>query len=139
MSRKGCISNPTTIQLLFEAAQALHDGTDFSNLRNDNNQQAARLISRFVDMVTFFCWWHLWFLVCAESQMFVAMNVFNISSVSLLQVDHGPELERHLTFLIECRGAFGSMNELKVFVFVVWFRYFFFAKICKQSFHYLKW
>ncbi|KAM7498908.1 hypothetical protein LguiA_023322 [Lonicera macranthoides] len=77
-TRKERISNPTTIQLLFEAAQALHVGTDFSNLRNDDNQQAARLISRFVDMV-----------------------------------DHGPELERHLTFLIECRGAFGSMNELK--------------------------
>lgn len=23
-------------------------------------------------------------------------------------------MERHLTFLVECRGAFGSLNELKV-------------------------
>ncbi|XP_052207188.1 uncharacterized protein LOC127811403 [Diospyros lotus] len=28
-------------------------------------------------------------------------------------VDYGPELERHLVFLIDCRGAFGCINELK--------------------------
>jgi hypothetical protein len=78
-TKKGSISNPTIIQLLFEVAHSLHDGIDFSNIRNDDNLKAARLISRFVDLV-----------------------------------DHGAELERHLSFLIECRGAFGSMNELKV-------------------------
>ncbi|GFZ12531.1 hypothetical protein Acr_23g0009160 [Actinidia rufa] len=28
-------------------------------------------------------------------------------------VDHGSEVERHLAFLVECRGAFGGINELK--------------------------
>ncbi|OAY28461.1 VPS35 endosomal protein-sorting factor-like isoform X3 [Manihot esculenta] len=28
------------------------------------------------------------------------------------KVDFGAEMERHLTFLVECRGAFGSINEL---------------------------
>ncbi|KAL9441648.1 hypothetical protein AB3S75_020195 [Citrus x aurantiifolia] len=31
----------------------------------------------------------------------------------VLMVDYGAEMERHLTFLVECRGAFGSINELK--------------------------
>ncbi|KAF5478944.1 hypothetical protein F2P56_005464 [Juglans regia] len=71
------ISDPTTIQLLFEISQALHDDLDFVNAKDDDNQP-ARLISRFVHMV-----------------------------------DYGSELERHLTFLVECRGAFGNLNELK--------------------------
>lgn len=77
-TRNGCIRDPTMIQFLFEVSQALHDGIDFSNMRNDDNKQSARLISRFVD-----------------------------------KVDHGLEMERHLTFLVECRGAFGSINKLK--------------------------
>ncbi|KAK6946976.1 Vacuolar protein sorting-associated protein 35 [Dillenia turbinata] len=28
-------------------------------------------------------------------------------------VDYGPEVERHLTFLVDCRGAFGTTNEIK--------------------------
>ncbi|XAR67433.1 hypothetical protein NMG60_11002197 [Bertholletia excelsa] len=28
-------------------------------------------------------------------------------------VDYGPELEHHLAFLVDCRGAFGTLNELK--------------------------
>ncbi|KAK7276870.1 hypothetical protein RIF29_18016 [Crotalaria pallida] len=28
-------------------------------------------------------------------------------------VDHGEEMERHLAFLVDCRGAFGKLNELK--------------------------
>ncbi|XP_056163960.1 uncharacterized protein LOC115666138 isoform X2 [Syzygium oleosum] len=28
-------------------------------------------------------------------------------------VDYGSDVERHLAFLVECRGAFGSINELK--------------------------
>ncbi|KAG7957678.1 hypothetical protein I3843_11G187400 [Carya illinoinensis] len=58
-------------------ALALHDDLDFLNAKGDDNQP-ARLISRFVHMV-----------------------------------DYGSELERHLTFLVECRGAFGNLNELK--------------------------
>ncbi|XP_057474859.1 uncharacterized protein LOC130762978 isoform X2 [Actinidia eriantha] len=77
-TRKCCIRDPTIIQLLFEVSQSLHDGIDYSNMRNDDNQQATRLISRFVNMV-----------------------------------DHGSEVERHLAFLVECRGAFGGINELK--------------------------
>lgn len=76
-TRNGCINDPTTVQLLFEICQALHDGIDFVNSKGDD-YQAARLISRFV-----------------------------------LMVDYGAEMERHLTFLVECRAAFGSINELK--------------------------
>ncbi|KAF5949435.1 hypothetical protein HYC85_011428 [Camellia sinensis] len=57
---------------------SLHDGIDYSNMRDDDNQQRARLISRFVNMV-----------------------------------DYGMEVERQLAFLVECRGAFRSINELK--------------------------
>ncbi|XP_057977457.1 uncharacterized protein LOC131164347 [Malania oleifera] len=77
-TRAGYIRDPTTIHLLFEISQSLHDSIDFSSVKDDNNQQSARLISRFVHMV-----------------------------------DYGEELERHLTFLVECRGAFGTINELK--------------------------
>ncbi|KAF8409587.1 hypothetical protein HHK36_005665 [Tetracentron sinense] len=77
-TRNGYIRDPTTIQLLFEISQALHDGIDFSNMKEDDKQQPARLISRFVQMV-----------------------------------DYGADMEHHLTFLVECRGAFGSINELK--------------------------
>lgn len=48
--RNGCINDPTTVQLLFEICQALHDGIDFVNSKGDD-YQAARLISRFVLMV----------------------------------------------------------------------------------------
>ncbi|KAL6975265.1 hypothetical protein U1Q18_024059 [Sarracenia purpurea var. burkii] len=77
-TRKGSIRDPTFIQLLFELSQSLHDGMDYSNMKNDDNQQCARLISRFVNMV-----------------------------------DYGPDLEHHLAFLVECRGAFCGINELK--------------------------
>lgn len=76
-TRNSYIRDPTTIQLLFEISQALHDDLDFVNVKDDDNQP-AHLISRFVHMV-----------------------------------DYGTEMERHLTFLVECRGAFGSLNELK--------------------------
>ncbi|KAA8523649.1 hypothetical protein F0562_010072 [Nyssa sinensis] len=77
-TRSGCIHDPTIIKVLFEVSRALHDSIDFSNMREDDNQQSACLISRFVNMVAY-----------------------------------GPEMERHLTFLVECRGAFGCINELK--------------------------
>ncbi|KAG4161651.1 hypothetical protein ERO13_D01G069100v2 [Gossypium hirsutum] len=77
-TRNGYVHDPTTIQLLFEISQALHSDTDLVNMKNDDNQQQARLISRFVRMV-----------------------------------DHGVEYERHLAFLMECRGALGSIIELK--------------------------
>ncbi|OVA03407.1 Vacuolar protein sorting-associated protein 35 [Macleaya cordata] len=77
-TKSGYIRDPTTIQLLFEISQALHDGLDFSNIQDDEHQQPARLISRFIRMV-----------------------------------DYGTALERQLEFLVECRGAFGRINELK--------------------------
>ncbi|KAK0601095.1 hypothetical protein LWI29_021278 [Acer saccharum] len=77
-SRNSNIHDQTTIKLLFEICQSLHDGIDFANMKDDKYQQPARLICRFVHTV-----------------------------------DYGAELERHLTFLVECRGAFGSINELK--------------------------
>ncbi|XP_062077629.1 uncharacterized protein LOC133782367 isoform X3 [Humulus lupulus] len=76
-TRDGFICNPTTIQLLFEISQALYDGIEFANVKDADNQP-ARLISRFVNMV-----------------------------------DYGVAMERHLTFLIECRGSFGGINGLK--------------------------
>ncbi|XP_048321311.2 uncharacterized protein LOC107432545 [Ziziphus jujuba] len=75
-TRSARICDPTTIQLLFEISQALHDDIDFLNVKDEDNQP-ARLISRFVCMV-----------------------------------DYGTEMERHLTFLVECRGAFGSIRGL---------------------------
>ncbi|XP_023737038.1 uncharacterized protein LOC111884963 isoform X1 [Lactuca sativa] len=77
-TRNDDINDPTTIKLLFDVAQSLHDSVDFSSTKQDDNQQAERLIVRFID-----------------------------------KVDHGIDLDRHLTFLIECRGAFSSMNDLK--------------------------
>lgn len=50
LGRNSSISDPTTIQLLFEISQALHDDLDFLNAKGDDNQP-ARLISRFVHMV----------------------------------------------------------------------------------------
>ncbi|KAB2044374.1 hypothetical protein ES319_D01G085100v1 [Gossypium barbadense] len=50
-TRNGYVHDPTTIQLLFEISQALHSDTDLVNMKNDDNQQQARLISRFVRMV----------------------------------------------------------------------------------------
>lgn len=76
--RSDLIDDPTTIKLLFDVAQSLHDSVDFSSTKHDDNQQAERLIARFID-----------------------------------KVDHGMDLDRHLTFLVDCRGAFGSMNDLK--------------------------
>ncbi|XP_044480941.1 VPS35 endosomal protein-sorting factor-like isoform X2 [Mangifera indica] len=77
-TRNGSIHDPTTVQILFEICQSLHDGMDFANMKDDDHQQPARMISRFVQMV-----------------------------------DYGLEMEGHLTFLVECRGAFGGINELK--------------------------
>lgn len=77
-TRIGYVSDPTTIQLLFEVAQALHNEIDHAIINSDDNQQQARLISRFVRLV-----------------------------------DHGTEFEKHLAFLVECRGAFAGVTELK--------------------------
>ncbi|XP_024968230.1 UPF0505 protein C16orf62 homolog isoform X1 [Cynara cardunculus var. scolymus] len=77
-TRNDRIDDPTTIKLLFDVAQSLHDSVNFPSTRQDDNHQGERLIARFVD-----------------------------------KVDHGKELDRHLTFLIECRGAFNNMNDLK--------------------------
>lgn len=77
-TRSGYLRDPTTIQFLIEICQALHDDIDFPNVKEDDLQQPARLISRFVQMV-----------------------------------DYGAEMERQLTFLVECRGAFSGINELK--------------------------
>ncbi|XP_019193778.1 PREDICTED: UPF0505 protein isoform X1 [Ipomoea nil] len=72
------IRDPTTIQFLFEVSRALHDEINLLSKRDDENREAACLISRFVNMV-----------------------------------DYGPEVEHHLEFLLESRGAFGCMNEVK--------------------------
>lgn len=56
LNRNGYVHDPTTIQLLFEISQALHSDTDLVNMKNDDNQQQARLISRFVRMVFFLCY-----------------------------------------------------------------------------------
>ncbi|PWA64095.1 hypothetical protein CTI12_AA346860 [Artemisia annua] len=80
-TRNDRIDDPTTVKLLFDVAQSLHDNVDFSSTKQDDNQQAERLIARFID-----------------------------------KVDHGNDLDRHLTFLVECRGAFSSMNDLKEFL-----------------------
>lgn len=53
-SRKGRIHDPTIVQFLFEVSQSLHDGMDHSNMKYDDSQQPARLVSRFVTMVTQF-------------------------------------------------------------------------------------
>ncbi|KAJ1389541.1 Vacuolar protein sorting-associated protein 35 [Sesbania bispinosa] len=76
-TRNGHISDPTSIQLLFEISQTLHDNMEFMNVKDDDGQ-VARSISRFVHMV-----------------------------------DYGAELEHQLAFLVDCRGAFGRLNELK--------------------------
>ncbi|WCJ32961.1 VPS35 endosomal protein-sorting factor-like [Euphorbia peplus] len=77
-TRDGQIRDTSAIQLLFEISQSLHNGIDFANIKDDFNQHAAHMISRFVELV-----------------------------------DYGAEMDQHLTFLVECRGAFGSINELK--------------------------
>ncbi|XP_052735899.1 uncharacterized protein LOC108338455 isoform X3 [Vigna angularis] len=77
VTRNDHISDPTSIQLLFEIAQTLHDNIEFMNVKDDDGQM-ARSISRFV-----------------------------------LMVDYGAEMEQHLAFLVNCRGAFGRFNELK--------------------------
>ncbi|XP_020240326.1 VPS35 endosomal protein sorting factor-like isoform X3 [Cajanus cajan] len=76
-SRNGHISDPTSIQMLFEISQTLHDNIEFMNVKDDDGQ-VAHSISRFVHMV-----------------------------------DYGAEMECHLAFLVDCRGAFGRLNELK--------------------------
>ncbi|CAK7324574.1 unnamed protein product [Dovyalis caffra] len=78
VTRTGYLHDLSTIQLLFEISQSLHDAIDFASMKDDEYQQSLWLISRFVEMV-----------------------------------DFGAEMEQHLTFLVECRGAFGIINELK--------------------------
>lgn len=51
LSRNDDINDPTTIKLLFDVAQSLHDSVDFSSTKQDDNQQAERLIVRFIDKV----------------------------------------------------------------------------------------
>nr|GLL22561.1 UPF0505 protein isoform X2 [Ipomoea trifida] len=77
-SENASIRDPTTIQFLFEVSRALHDEINLLSKRDDENREAASLISRFLNMV-----------------------------------DYGPEVEHHLEFLLESRGAFGCMNEVK--------------------------
>ncbi|XP_039171623.1 VPS35 endosomal protein sorting factor-like isoform X4 [Eucalyptus grandis] len=76
--RKGLWQDHHIIQLLFGISKSLMDEIDQTSMIDNDYQQPARLISRFVSMV-----------------------------------DYGSDVERHLAFLAECRGAFGSINELK--------------------------
>ncbi|KAL3636973.1 hypothetical protein CASFOL_019272 [Castilleja foliolosa] len=50
-TRNDQIQDPTVIEVLMEVAQALYDGLDFSNMRKDDYQHPARVISHFVFMV----------------------------------------------------------------------------------------
>ncbi|RDY10057.1 hypothetical protein CR513_05484, partial [Mucuna pruriens] len=77
VQQNGHISDSTSIQLLFEISQTLHDNMEFMNVKDDYGQ-VAHSISRFVHMV-----------------------------------DYGAEMEHHLAFLVDCRGAFGRLSELK--------------------------
>ncbi|XP_076895178.1 uncharacterized protein LOC143547700 isoform X3 [Bidens hawaiensis] len=43
--------DPTILKLLFDVAQSLHNNTDFSNTRQDDNQNAEHLAACFVDKV----------------------------------------------------------------------------------------
>jgi len=54
-NRDDHISDPTSIQLLFEIAHTLHDNVEFMNVKDDDGQ-VARSISRFVLMVTRSFW-----------------------------------------------------------------------------------
>ncbi|XP_061342230.1 uncharacterized protein LOC133288485 isoform X2 [Gastrolobium bilobum] len=76
-TRNGQVSDPTSIQLLFEISRILHDNMEFMNVKDDDCQ-VAHSISHFVDMV-----------------------------------EYGAEMDRYLAFLVDCRGAFGKLNELK--------------------------
>jgi hypothetical protein len=53
LSRSGPIRDPTSIQLLSEISQPLHDNMEFINVKDDDSQ-VARSVSRFVHMVTFY-------------------------------------------------------------------------------------
>ncbi|XP_028800318.1 VPS35 endosomal protein sorting factor-like [Neltuma alba] len=78
MATRNCrIRHPTTIQLLYEISQTLHDDMEFMNVKDDDSH-VSRLISRFVHMV-----------------------------------DYGADLERQLAFLVDSRGAFSRLDELK--------------------------
>ncbi|KAL5548430.1 hypothetical protein UlMin_003661, partial [Ulmus minor] len=85
------ICDPTTIQSLFEISQALHYGVDFLNVKDADNQP-VRLISRFVNMINNFSYALIFTFLC---------------------VDYGSKIEHHLTFLVQCGGAFGSISGLK--------------------------
>lgn len=68
--RNNCLQDPTIIHFLFEVSQALHDGVDFLNIKADEHQHSAQLISRFVNIVHSFSFpshsfasstfWFLW-------------------------------------------------------------------------------
>lgn len=61
LSRSSHIRDLTSIQLLFEISQTLHDNMEFMSVKDDDGQ-VARSVSRFVHTVTFsfaniFCLW----------------------------------------------------------------------------------
>lgn len=81
--RNGSISDPTSIQLLFEISQNLHDDGDFLNTKDDDNQP-ARLISRFVHMVNNF----KPMLICPQQMLscdyFVAIHIIGLTYIAAL-------------------------------------------------------
>ncbi|KAF5478943.1 hypothetical protein F2P56_005464 [Juglans regia] len=83
-TRNSSISDPTTIQLLFEISQALHDDLDFVNAKDDDNQP-ARLISRFVHMETL------------------------VHSSNCLAIKALKDAKKHLSFIKSCI-AFGEVT-----------------------------
>ena len=132
LGRNGYIHDPATIQLLLEISESLHDGIDLFNMKDNDNQQPARLISHFVQMVTSSncgC-------VCLPCSNFWKVWLFMAFNLICCKVDYGIEMEHHLTFLVECRGAFSNIEELKVcFLLIFIFFSFSFFKMWKNDAH----
>lgn len=119
--RNTFVRDPTTIQFLFEVSRSLHDCIDLSNIKDKENNRSAHLISRFIHMVMTYCLHITSFFLIVGQEMPSTAHQFCTCSNKFpghnIQVDYGYEGERHLTFLVQCRGAFGSMSEVKVNVF----------------------
>lgn len=116
--RNSYVRDPTTIQFLFEVSRSLHDSIDLSTIKEKDNNHSAHLVSRFIHMVMKYCL-QIIFLFLQLGQVCEVQNSFTCSNTFLdhnIQVDYGSEVERHLAFLVQCRGAFGSMSEVKVSV-----------------------
>ncbi|KAM7251968.1 hypothetical protein ACFE04_023851 [Oxalis oulophora] len=105
-TRSGSICDPTTIQWLFEISQALHDDIDFVNVKDDDYQQPAHLISRFVRMVDYGSELeqHLTFLSECR-QAFSSINELKetlVHSSNCLATKALKDGKKHLSFVKSC-------------------------------------